>query len=75
MGQNTTSVNTQNNNFDSCSTSFKLYGYVELLGGAALGLALMIIVALSIRPLWREAQQADARQDALEASSLKHAVP
>lgn len=72
VGQNSTSIaNTQNNNFDSCSTSFKLYGFVEILGGASLGLLLIIIVAASYRPLYRESLELEQKQDAMEASSLK----
>jgi len=65
-----TSVTAQNN-FDSCSTSFKLYGYVEILGGASLGLVLVIVVATSYRPLQRESKELGEQQDAMEAMSLK----
>jgi hypothetical protein len=69
--QNTTRIATSSANFDSCSTSFKLYGFVELLGGAGVGLICLVATAASYKTLAWESEQLDAKKDAMEISSLK----
>ena len=52
--------------FEQCNTSFKVYGFVELLGGAAIGLLIIIVVWFSLRRLKKEVELFDARQADLD---------
>lgn len=67
LAANATASVTSTTTFERCSTSFKVYGFVELLGGAAIGLVLIIVVFLSWRKLKIEADYNDAKQADIES--------
>lgn len=73
--QGNTTVNDQKSaldNFNQCSTSYKLYGFVELLGGAALGVIIWVVVASSFSSLKMEAAMQEDKQVEIETSTLNN---
>jgi hypothetical protein len=66
FSSNSTTTVKSTASFEQCNTSFKVYGFVELLGGAAIGLLILIVVAISLRKLRVEAAEFDAKQADME---------
>ena len=63
---NITTTVQSTSSYDQCSASFRVYGFVELLGGAAMGAIIIIVVSLSLRKLRIEAAEFDAKQADME---------
>jgi len=70
--QNSTTSNSSVNaqEFFNCSTSYQLYGYVELFGGAGAGLLCFIVVASAMRPLRRDTALREAKRAELERTTI-----
>jgi hypothetical protein len=69
FSSNVTTTVKSSSSFEQCNTSFKVYGFVELLGGAAMGMIIIVVVTISLRKLRLEAAIFDAKQADMELIS------
>jgi len=70
MVQNKTITQQEISGFTQCSTSYQLYGYVELIGGAGFGFVCIIVVATAMRSLRRESAVREAKRSELEQRTI-----
>ena len=56
--------------FLKCSTSYQLYGYVELFGGAGVGFVCLVVVTSALRPLRLHSIARDAKRAELDKTTI-----